>query len=1467
VETEGWFDVAINIGQSRTHTISTPNIHTAGPPANIEFAIAGASNFRPLNPDHHLQIQFAGNLIDTLYEGYALLRIRREISPTQLNPSGTPFIFTSINSLGSTVDRSAIVFISVRYPHTFNMRNLDQISFELPPSSGDRTLISFSDFNAQGTDTVWVYNLTGNSKSRAFSSGSSYNALITQPGQTREIFITTSGQTRSITTLKPVSTNPQRFARFTDFTASQYFNSDYLMITHGSLMTEAEKFRDFRNTTGYKVLLADVEELYHQFGYGIKKHPLALRNFAKFTLDQFDIKPRKLFLIGKTRSAPAYRKNNQVYASSLIPSLGNPPSDALITSGLDGFGYAPAIATGRLAARTPADVSLYLNKVIQHHTAQQTPQEWMKNVLHFGGGSNINEQNVLSGYLNQYRRIVQDTLLGAYVRTFLKSSTDPIQINQSDSLKRIINDGVSIMTFFGHAAGIGFDISIDYPSEYNNYGKYPFLVANSCFAGDVFGGGISSSEEFVLIEDKGMIGYLAATSATGAFELNLYSNEFFRHISTTSYGKPIGHAIRETIRRIQSPNIYIKNACLLKTLHGDPAVILNAQPKPDYRVTTSDIFFTPKDVTTELDSLTVNIISTNIGKAIRDSMFVDLERRFPDGTLELYQKRIPTTLFKDTIKFTLPINREKGIGSNNFTATIDALNQIDEISKVNNSATTVLLIKSSDIIPVYPPAYAIVPGPGVTLMASTGDPFINEKRYVFQIDTSSTFSSKIEQTIHSRGGVVKWIPPVSLQDSMVYFWRVSLDSVTAGEYNWRNSSFQYIQGTTGWSQAHFDQFGNNQYLYVSHNKQERKWEFINSINSIQAQTGIYPYIAWTEQYIRKNGVPLEIFSCLADVGNGMVFAVFDPVSSDHWISYNQGDNLGQYNNYHCRPRPNNTFDFYSTSELWRERMEAFIDTIPEGHYVVVASHRNHNAQNYPESLYQAFEKLGSANIRNIQNNTPYLLFGRKGNPIGASNEVIGGSITSIIQLNDSITTNWNQGYIISELIGPANRWESIHWKQESYDGLNTDSVWLNVLGVRSNGLKDTILSNIPVETSGISLNEKSIDAGQYPYLQLQVNMTDDIIRTPAQMKYWKVIYDGIPETSLDPSQHFVLHRDTIQEGENLIFSTAIHNISPYDMDSLLVHYWVIDENRQMHPISYPRQRPHPAGDILTDTIVIPTKGITGNNSLWIEVNPNNDQLEQYHFNNVGQVPFFVKRDQTNPLLEITFDGMQIMDGDIVSAEPMIMMTLRDENPFLELNDTTLVKVFLATPSSTEAQRIYFYSDGKENMRFYPASLPDNTCTIELNPRFETDGRYTLRVQATDKSQNESGKNDYLISFEVVTRSTITEVLNWPNPFSTATHFVFTLTGSELPTFMKIQILTVTGKVVREIDMSELGPIRIGRNITQYAWDGTDQFGDRLANGVYLYRVITNINGEQIERNATSASKYFHQGFGKMYLIR
>jgi len=268
----------------------------------------------------------------------------------------------------------------------------------------------------------------------------------------------------------------------------------------------------------------------------------------------------------------------------------------------------------------------------------------------------------------------------------------------------------------------------------------------------------------------------------------------------------------------------------------------------------------------------------------------------------------------------------------------------------------------------------------------------------------------------------------------------------------------------------------------------------------------------------------------------------------------------------------------------------------------------------------------------------------------------------------------------------------------------------------------------------------------------------------------------------------------------------------------------------------------------------------------LDVNPLQNiryQREQYHFNNIGRYPFSVSKDITNPLLDVTFDGVRIMNGDVVSAKPHILVNLKDENKFLALNDTTAFRVYIKKPSDLTEQRVFFGS----GLIFTPASLPGNSCKIEYDAILPEDGKHVLIVQATDRSSNVSGAIDYRITFEVVNKSTITQVINYPNPFSTSTRFVFNLTGSEVPEMFNIQIMTITGKIVKTIQRDELGPLHVGRNITEYAWDGKDDFGDKLANGVYLYKVQTKLNGQSIEHRSTEADAFFTKELGKMVIMR
>ena len=1506
---EGWFDAAFSINTSTpgiattiTKSVPTAQAFVSGPQAEVDLKIVGASNYASLNPDHHLQMQFPGNSIDTLYEGYTTVHVKRTVSPSLLGSTNSSFVFTLLNDLSSNADRNAVSYIQVRYPHTLNMENLGNMAFQVPAQTGTKSLLQMSNINVGGGDSVVVYDFANKRRIRMLLDGGFYKGVVLNNSVDKDMYMSTGNQIKTISSISPIG-QTNSLGYFTDYSTPSYSDVDYIIVTHSNLMYSSQQYASYRTSRGYKVLLVDVGSLYDQFSYGIRKHPLGIKNFVSFALDNFADTIHSLFLIGKGFKAGegpyAYRKNNSIYAQTLMPSMGNPPSDNMFSTRIGNESDVPAIATGRLSAVSNADVSKYLTKVQDYESAQNAPydpanpmeKEWMKNVLHFAGGSSVGEGAMLESFLNVYKDSLENPNFGGFVRTFKKNTTDPMQQVTSDSMKTIINNGVSVMNFFGHAAGIGFDISIDNPSEYNNYKKYFFILANSCLSGDLFQPTLTSSETFVLIENKGAIAYLGSTTNALASYLHLYSTSFNGGLARSNYGGSIGSTMQKAIARIESPgNEYVHEIIYSMALHGDPALVINAHELPDFVLTAPAIQFNPSYISTEIDSFEVKIISKNLGKAVNGSFNVELTRVFADNSVETYSQLVPATIYIDTVVFKLPVDLARGVGVNTFTAMLDAYFAIDEWIETNNSASTQIVITSSDIIPVYPYEFAVIPDVAVTLIASTGNPFAPSATYSFEIDTTDTFDSPFKQTgqVTQSGGIVEWavpFPMTSMPDSTVYFWRTSLMGIN----NWRESSFQFIPGKRGWGQAHFFQFKKDEFTRISYNRPLRNLTFDTASVWISAQTGFFDYVLnpsfqWFEEWYKINGILKGSWSCTDYNGNGMKFAIFDPITIEPWVSPYNGTGYGPYGNLHCRNYDWFDLDYFTylgdplQQAEWHQRMVGLIDTVPNGHYVLAISHRNHNANNYPEELYLAFESIGSGYIRTIDNNKPYMIFGKKGDPPGTADESIGMQLTSVIKNDYYLPTNFHSGIVASTIIGPASEWGSLHWRIESSEqGVWSDTTRLYVLGKTYGGNFDTLIGPLPpvVDSLDILNLSQRIDAAQYPYLQLLLVTADETMLTPSQLVRWHVLYEGIPETAISPNIHYSFHKDTVQEGEYIKFSIATKNISIYDFpDSLMVDYWVLNKSNQVVPLAINKLlKMHPSGDIIIDSISFSTINLSGMNSLWVEFNPVNtgtqqyDQLELHHFNNIAQIPFYVGKDNINPILDVTFDGVRILDGDIVSARPNIQVMLKDENKYLLLTDTTTFKVFIKKPGS-DLERIYFKKDGQDQMYFYPSSSSsNNVARIEFPAAFPVDGEYKLRVQAADMSQNESGDIDFIINFKIVNRSTITEVMNWPNPFSTRTHFVFVLTGSMVPDYFKIQIMTITGKVVREIDISELGPVHIGRNITQYAWDGRDQFGDQLANGVYLYRVVTKISGQDIELSPTEASQYFTKEFGKMVLIR
>jgi hypothetical protein len=381
---------------------------------------------------------------------------------------------------------------------------------------------------------------------------------------------------------------------------------------------------------------------------------------------------------------------------------------------------------------------------------------------------------------------------------------------------------------------------------------------------------------------------------------------------------------------------------------------------------------------------------------------------------------------------------------------------------------------------------------------------------------------------------------------------------------------------------------------------------------------------------------------------------------------------------------------------------------------------------------------------------------------------------------------------------------------------------------------------------------------------------DKLNNTPYQLKYWRLTYDPAPEGAVAPNSFFSM-KDTVDVAEPLEFKMAFKNVSKTAFaDSITIKAIVTDQNNVTHVLPLWKTRSlSTQPDTLHVTFPVDTRQLVGSNSLYVEVNPDNAQPEQYHFNNFFYKSFYVRPDTLNPLMDVTFDNVHILNNDIVSANPDIMIKLKDESKWFLMDDTSTVNVQVRFPDNS--LRNYAY-DGTTLTYTAPQQAPstNNTATINVKPTFDQDGEYELLVAGRDMSKNRTGNLQYRVTFQVYNKHMISNMLNYPNPFTTSTAFVFTITGSQVPQNLKIQILTVTGKVIREITKEELGPIHIGRNITDFKWDGTDQYGQKLGNGVYLYRVVSNLNGKSLDKfesENAQTDKFFNKGYGKMYLMR
>ena len=1271
-------------------------------------------------------------------------------------------------------------------------------------------------------------------------------------------------------------------------------NADFIMVSSRTLVSpkgELENYKAFRSSR-YNVQLNLVQNLYDYFSYGLR-HPLAIRNYCKFLIDKSSpsSQPQYLLLLGRGYDN-AYNRGNgfnqlrPLQKFNHVPTIGHPVCDWMFTSGLGkSKPMEPAIATGRIPADSAKDINIYLDKLKSHVRPDNNYQEWQKNILHLSGGATYDETSKIKSIMDGLRIFPEGDPFAGIVTQFSKSAVGIVDPNFREKIVSRINNGTSLITFLGHGSTSVTDIDIGVPEKYLNEGKYPIYYFNGCQVGNpcLPTSTLGLGERIFRGEKKGAIAFIGQVSLSELYTISSQMRYFYTDYFDSTDNKTIGGVLKSTLSKWQNPNSPLNKIHSRQIfLQGDPAVAVYSPQLPDLSINNQAIFLYPENAFALMDSFDVGVVISNYGRGTADSFNVDLQWTYPDGvTKRTYKTRGRQRGFQDTVFIRVASKDVQVRGENFFTVAINGLRSPAEYTYSNNYATLKRYIPGNGVNLIAPKNFAIWGRDTVDLVAQAGDIFKQNEDYYFELDTTPRFNSPLLISLEKQGKplnraiLAKWTVKLPLlRDTQPYFWRARISTSVNEGGGWQMGSFTYIKAhSEGWMQNVHWQYtkpaSQNELVDLTTDSTSKSLRFKKVLKKIYIDC---QYMNASNKGVKEGGfggqdmnwgVCLEGLVAIPWNGKKLVREAIDPSKSwpncwpgALWTTFGHPTNEQLY------------YAFQMNSDAEQDKFIDFIKALPDSNYVTIFSRRQNFANTWKPQVMQALNDIGSNIFDSAQFRSAdamWVCLGKKGARPGTAQEKhTFGTVSSYVGLEGDMIGDANYGTMKSERIGPVDGYGAIYTRPLlKYNGTSEkDIINTAVYGIDTSGNEALLIPNTVLTQRDLT----AIDAAKYRYVYLKAQLEDDAGNTAPNLLHWRVTHSKIPEGTIYPAvaAGYRFHNDTLYEGDSFSIALPFKNIGTIPFrENISIEYKIYQKvSREEVAAGKLKCAALKVDSIYLFKTAIPTLGLSGPYALQIAFNPQFAQPEMSLANNAAILNFYVQKDVINPLLDVTFDGKHIMNGEVVSPSPFILVSSKDENKHLLQSDSQKMELFIKKPGSGAFEPV----KGTE-LTFVPALNASNKSRMEYRPQDLADGNYILKVQSWDYSGNRAGVNDYEISFNVVREQTVTRFYPYPNPFTSKMRFVFTLTGTRVPEEIRVKIMNVEGRVVKEVGKEELGNLRIGNNITDWSWDGTDQFGDKLGNGTYFYKVTVKEGGEELKIRATKGDASFKEQVGVIYLMR
>ncbi|MCX6163338.1 MAG: T9SS type A sorting domain-containing protein [Ignavibacteriae bacterium] len=865
-----------------------------------------------------------------------------------------------------------------------------------------------------------------------------------------------------------------------------------------------------------------------------------------------------------------------------------------------------------------------------------------------------------------------------------------------------------------------------------------------------------------------------------------------------------------------------KNTINSYNLLGDPATKLLLPSFPEFDIRMSD--YQMKPVFPSLrEQITLSLYPKNLGTRA-DSCKIRFQLLKNNISNRITDTVVRNFDFIDSLTHTFRID-SAGIYAMKIILDVD--NWYTREIETNNSIIIPIPLKNISFVPLKPIDNSIVKSDSVIFVGI--NPNIDPKKYnlklFVQFDTTASFNSPLSQTffkVCDSGVVTKFKIRIPLLDTnVVYFWRTNSVINNTDTSGWTYSSrFLYSPNL-----VYDRKFSNLVYdttitIFKKFASQYNQLDLGNTIalpDGIKLRSFTGDLFAqswggdpWEASYFRINGK--EIF-------------LLDP--SLHWGGLNiikVRKNDGAYVELK---------HFKFTDPTSSDSVINYLNTFNDKYVLMVVKSASVGVTDtLKPSLVNRFRDFGSTMVDSVN----LKLFGDRwcfiSYPTNSGYTIAEkylGSWTDWAPAISAMTPQfqYDSGYVFHNL-GPVAVYKNFSWNQIVYPN---SSLAFDVFGIDKNNQTYLLYSNI---TSNNYFGLDTIHSYIYPNLLLKTKLTVDSLSGYNSPILKSLRFNYVPPAELISDNYSFIKSDSVvQEGDTVRISVKYYNVG-FIGAATTINTWSASSPSGVRILKTDTINSYLSIDSsVRASVLINTTGLSNGQTpinIFFETKLKNTDNEVFAYNNTAITSLVILGDSAKPSLDVTYDGIKVQNGDFIQTKPVINAKYLDDSK-MQIRDTSNIKVYLDT------NYIPYYIGSVKNPDI-DIIIPTNKslqATVVYKPTL-SDGVHDFMYVAYEPLNSKADTMRYLLTVNPEMR--IYDLNTYPNPMKTHTNFIFNLSGSNIPNFCKIKIFTVAGRLVKTISF----PANIGYN--QVPWDGRDDDGDYMANGVYLYKMIIEGNSKK-----------------------